>query len=286
MSEHVAPVPEDRRSLLARLLHADETTQGYLFWGPVVAAILVTEALGAFFDVPWPTISSTVGHLEDRWTIVAALVVGLIGATTYLALVGSGKSPLGRSLVRGEPKREVRFYTAWVPIAATILAGVVARSLTADKLQVGYAIYGTLAAFGLVIPSLLIVFRAEVQFPTLFFTVRKLEKRFHWVATLLVASLAILVIHLALYPWPDITKEPTQYAGLDARHAKRQALQAVSRLPGGGALKYSTQTRGVDGGHDAWLVFFTSASSSGQYSGCVVAVTDKAALPAPGCAST
>ena len=84
MTEHAAPMPEERRTFLQRLLHApdEETLQGYLFWGPVVAAILVTEALGAFFDVPWPTISSTVGHLENRWTIVAAIVVGLAPTAT------------------------------------------------------------------------------------------------------------------------------------------------------------------------------------------------------------
>jgi hypothetical protein len=95
----------------------------------------------------------------------------------------------------------------------------------------------------------------------------------------LVASLTILVIHLALYPWPDITKEPTQYAGLDARHAKAKAVRAVAR---NSSLKYSTQARGVDSGHDAWLVFFTS-SSGGTYGGCVVAVTDKTTTPAAGC---
>ena len=285
MTEHAAPMPEERRTFLQRLLHApdEETLQGYLFWGPVVAAILVTEALGAFFDVPWPTISSTVGHLENRWTIVAAIVVGLIGAAAYLALAGDPvrKTRYGRTRLRAGATRPVPYYTAAVPIAATIVAGAVARGFTADKLKVGYWIYGTLAVFGLVVPSLLLLARAEVQFPTLFFTVGKLRERFHWVATLLVASLAILVIHLALYPWPDITKEPTQYAGLDARHAKNRAVRAVA---GNSALKYSTQTRGVDGGHDAWLVFFTATGSSGgTYGGCVVAVTDKETKPASGC---
>jgi hypothetical protein len=278
-------MPEER-SFLQRLLHApdEKTLQGYLFWGPVVAAILVTEALGAFFDVPWPTISSTVGHLENRWTIVAAIVVGLIGAAAYLALTGGRKTELGRTYLRsGDPRRDpqpVPYYTAAVPIAATIIAGAVARGFTDDKLKVGYWIYGTLAVFGLVVPSLLLLAKAEVQFPTLFFTVGKLRARFHWVATLLVASLSILIIHLALYPWPDITKEPTQYAGLDANHAKKRAVRAVA---GNGSLRYSTQTRGVDGGKNAWLVFFTSTSSGGTYGGCVVAVTDKETKPAPGC---
>src|SRR5947208_3190913 len=45
---------------------------GYRFWGPVVAAILLTEVLGALADwlhrrtileIKWPTISSTVGQI-------------------------------------------------------------------------------------------------------------------------------------------------------------------------------------------------------------------------------
>jgi hypothetical protein len=48
---------------------------GYVFCGPIVIAILVVELLGSLsesFDdvIPWPTISTTVGHLEDRWAEV------------------------------------------------------------------------------------------------------------------------------------------------------------------------------------------------------------------------
>src|SRR6476646_869448 len=65
---------------------------GYRFWGPVVAAILVTEVLGALADwlhrrtileVKWPTISSTVGHLETLSPILAALVVAAVAAAAF-----------------------------------------------------------------------------------------------------------------------------------------------------------------------------------------------------------
>jgi hypothetical protein len=299
MAEQVAHVPDERPSLLARILHApdEETAQGYAFWGPVVGAILIVEVLGAAgdwlkkhlsIDVHWPTISSTVGHLENRWTIVAALVVGLIGASAYLALAGDSdrKTSLGRTRLRAGPTRPLPFYTAAVPIVATIVAWVVARSITEEKLVVGYWIYGTLAVFGIVVPSLLLLAKAEVQFPTLFFTARRLQRHNHWVATALVASLAILVIHLALYPWPDITKEPTQYAGLDARQARGRAVRSIAELRAGKTpLKYSTQARGVDNGEDAWLVFFTAATTDagGAYAGCVVSVRAEAVHPAAGC---
>jgi hypothetical protein len=285
----VAGTPEVRRGSLARFLHVpdDETAQGYLFWGPVVGAILVAEALGAFFHVPWPTISSTVGHLEDRWTIVAVIVVGIIAASAFHALTsGARRTSLGRTCLRAGETRPVPYYTAAVPIVATIVAGLGAWAVTDDKLVVGYWIYGTLAVLGIIVPSVLVaVLKRDVRFPTLFFTVGRLRERFHWVATLLVASLAILGVHLALYPWPDITKEPTQYAGLDARAAKAKAVQTVAALRAGKEpLAYSTQTRGVDNGKDAWLVFFTArTSAAGAFGGCVVAVRNGAARPAPGC---
>jgi hypothetical protein len=290
MAERAAPAPGEQRGSLARFLHApdDETAQGYLFWGPVVVAILVAELLGAFFDVPWPTISSTVGHLEDRWTIVAAIVVGIIAAAAFHALTGGAmkRTSLGRTQMRAGETRPVPYYTAAVPIVATIVAGLAARAVTDNKLVVGYWIYGTLAVLGIILPSVLVaVFKRDVQFPTLFFTVARLRERFHWTATLLVASLAILGVHLALYPWPDITKEPTQYAGLDARHAKAKALQAMAELRSGKEpLRYSTQARGIDSGKDAWLVFFTAPKdAAGAYGGCVVAVRNDTARPSPGC---
>src|SRR5437868_7630475 len=114
------PTPQEHRSAYARALNAPDarTAQGYLCWGPVVAAILIAEALAAFAHVHWPTISSTVGHLENRWTWVAAVVVGIIAAGAYLAVaVGSErKTDLGRIRLRGGEMRPVPYYTALVPI--------------------------------------------------------------------------------------------------------------------------------------------------------------------------
>src|SRR5256885_13635043 len=77
---------------------------GYRFWGPVVAAILVTEVLGALADwlhrrtlleVKWPTISSTVGHLETLSPILAALVVGAIAMIAFEALTYPARRRVG-----------------------------------------------------------------------------------------------------------------------------------------------------------------------------------------------
>jgi hypothetical protein len=290
VSERAQPLHEQPRLLLARSLHApdSQTAQGYLFWGVVVGLILLVEALAAFAHVDWPTISSTVGHLENRWTWIAAVVVGIIGAGAFLALAvpAERKTSLGYTRVWSGDLRDVRFYTAAVPIAATLVALVVARIFTHDKFVLGYWIYGTLAVTGLVIPSLLVFLKLQVQFPTLFETVRRIEGKVHyWVATAIAAGLAVLTIHLALYPWPDITKEPVKYAGLDARQARASAIRAVADARAGKPpLKYSTQARGVDNGNDAWLVFFTATDTTGAYGGCVVSVTEDAAKPAQSCA--
>ena len=55
------------------------------------------------------------------------------------------------------------------------------------------------------IPSLAAyLFARDVPFPTLFGTVADLERRFHLAALVIAAGLAVLLIHLAFYPWPNI----------------------------------------------------------------------------------
>jgi hypothetical protein len=44
-----------------------------------------------------------------------------------------------------------------------------------------------------------------VPFPSLITTLRDLERRVPLVALVVLAGLVILLIHLALYPWPDVS---------------------------------------------------------------------------------
>lgn len=296
--EHVqqarAPAPE-AAAREGRPL-SDEERRGYLFWGPVALAIGVTEVLGigsverrVGFDVPWPTISSTVGHLQERWTIVSAIVVGVVGAVAFHALAyrdRDERTTLGRTLRldTGEPPR-LRFYNWRLSILPAVVAGLAAGSLTDDEYKVGYAIYGSFALYGVVVPSLLVRFaHREVGFPTLFFTFRSLRARHTWIATAVAGLFAVLVLHLAIYPWPDITSEPARYAGLTAREARIRADETLRELRPGSTLRYTTQTRGVVRGQDAWLVFFSSpAGQEPIHAGCVVTVTETDVTPAPEC---
>jgi hypothetical protein len=65
-----------------------EELHGYAFWGPVALAVLVTELLGTgwFGSYGWPTISSTVGHLQDLNDLWGVPVVGLIGIAAFYAM--------------------------------------------------------------------------------------------------------------------------------------------------------------------------------------------------------
>ena len=96
------------------------------------------------------------------------------------------------------------------------------KPLSSD-FHVGYFLYGSIAFFWIVLPSLYAFIRGrDAAFPTLFMTIVDLEewlgswRRWPWlhrlgqglswlVAFALVWGLVFLMIHLTLYPYPDIT---------------------------------------------------------------------------------
>jgi len=206
---------------------------GYLVWGVTTAAIVIPELSAVFTkQVIWPTISGTVGHLEYEhdWVglIVVALIVGvLFGVIRYPATrLGPhvtptvGRTTLGR-LTRALPKEKQ--LTPWflaglgagVLIASVITAGIDPN----DHFVLAYVMYGTIGCFFLAVPSALAFFDAkDVPFPTLFRTIANLEVRFRPIAFVPVIGLVILLIHLALYPWPAVFHQlkgltpPTTYS--------------------------------------------------------------------------
>ena len=264
--------------------------RGYWFWGPTILIILTVELLGALSStfknkIPWPTISGTVGHLEKRWDWVAVIVVGVITATAFQALAykAGARTVTGRSQRPGAPPAQESGYNWLFVLIPGLIALGLAVAFEASKIQLGYVIYGVLAVFGIVIPSVFaFVVNKEVQLPTLFFTLDRLRRRFHDAALILVTGLAILVVHLAFYPWPDITHESASFAGLTAQKARDKAEQQVRGLRGSlPQLQYSTQSRAVSDGHDVWLVYFLNAS--GASSACVVTVTGNSVAETEAC---
>jgi hypothetical protein len=192
---------------------ASAERNGYWFWGLMALFVGVPEVLAALSnrleaDIPWPTISDLIGrHLERHHHWVALVVMGVIVVVAYHAATyrptQQGR-PLRKDCEHADDWQWGGWYIVCVAVAGAA-AGLAASALGADKYQLGFVIYGTLALAALA-PSVLAYFNAVVlDVPTLFATLAYLQKRAHPVAALTVALLVVLLFHLALYPWPNYT---------------------------------------------------------------------------------
>lgn len=288
--------------------------RGFAFWAPVGLAIGAVELAGALSGafrnfIPWPTISSTIGHIEEVASWVGVIVVAVIAMVAYFAVthglaVTRGIDPEqqtdhGRLIPPNVDKSQIQnvkvkrrflaFRYDWIFVfaATAVVAFLVNRFWSDDKLVLGYSIYGSFLVFGILIPSALVRWaHLDARFPSLWIPVSVLGQRYRATPFVLVAGLSVLAVHLALYPWPDITRESTSYAGLSARAAQTRAITQIAQLRADmPKLRYSTQARGVADGKNAWLVYFTPATGSGAapYSGCVVIVRDASVTPSAEC---
>jgi hypothetical protein len=202
---------------------------GYITWLTAGVVIAVPEVSAAASGrVPWATISETVGHLEARATWVAPLVVGYLVFAAYHAVphlspgaqvvtpAGQPRTEGGRLTAvpsRHDDVRDRMPTTTFVVFAIVALGVVVAGTLVAatvssDRYVVGYVLYGLIAVFWVLVPTILAYwFKKDVPFPPLSTTLGYLERRWHVVAVLVLAGLAVLALHLAFYPWPDIIRD-------------------------------------------------------------------------------
>lgn len=215
--------PGFRRWLEARFGDLEPTVErGYWVWAVVGVLIAVPEIWAAAGKPPWPTISGTIGHLEARWNIVAVVVVAalVLIAAHAVRLPFTGHHPVarqadGRSLgrtaggrftVRPGQDGELRPFVYLAPaVAAVVVGSILARSLSDNKWILGYVIYGLLAVFCVIIPSVLANLpMPDAPFAGVFPTLADLQRRLHFVGMIILAGLVVLLIHLALYPWPDV----------------------------------------------------------------------------------
>jgi hypothetical protein len=74
----------------------------------------------------------------------------------------------------------------------------------ASEFQLGYVIYGVRGVFGIIISSILAFSANGLSALQRFLHDREAGHRVHDVAVILVAGLTILVVHLAVYPWPSV----------------------------------------------------------------------------------
>jgi hypothetical protein len=208
-------------------------------WLFFAVLVLVPELWAAFWgkSAKWPTISGTVGALEYDHPVLALVVAGVIVLCVYSAF-RYPPTLTGVLPVRGLPPKEaggapgdpvlpyrtpslrltrsptpVREIAAglYFGIALLVIAGgtaiAAAKTDIDGEFAVGRTLYGLTAAVWVVIPSLLAWpkrLAVDVPFPTLFETLRSLERRLRIIALAVAAGLVILLIHLVLYPWPSI----------------------------------------------------------------------------------
>jgi hypothetical protein len=239
-------------------------SRGYGFWVPTIAVLVAFELLGVFSDwfrdlVRWPTISSTVGHLEKLTDFTALAVVWLIAAVAFHTTVYRVQlREHGRSFRPGRGPRpdEDRFwwYGGYFVLAVGIAVALICRAAELSKYTYGYVLYSVLAIVVLIVPSSLAYWRAElVRFPTLFYTVYKLRQHHYLLALPIISGLTVLTFHLALYPWPSIQPSPT-FAGLNPAEARQEAKKIMT----GSKRKapYSAEAHGIDDGNETWFVYF------------------------------
>lgn len=283
---------------------SEDERRGFAFWVPVALAIGAVELAGALSGafrnfIPWPTISSTIGHLEEGASWVGVVVVAVIAMVAYGSVQKRAAARTDQPEAAPPDTRELKqvdftkpvvrhFHYSWPTVLlATGLTAWLVHSFDDGKYVLGYAIYGSFLVFGVLVPSALARWqKTKVRFPALPLTLGALSTRFPATTMVVVAGLAILVIHLALYPWPDLTRESASYAGLKAGQARAGAADAIKAARAGlPPLVYSAQTRGIAEGREAWLVYFSPATGSGAlpYSGCVVLVTEAKVEPSAEC---
>ena len=208
-----------------------------------IPELLAAAGAGLGF-LHFKTISETTGHLERYHPWVELVVVAAIVFFVFSYVRVSphaersqkelGRTPGGRLRTDGHADHEARESfddeeprRIFLVAAAVVLAGVAFATWAAVEwwdderhFHPSYVLYGLLFLFWLVIPSLVVFFGGrEVPFPTLFRTVRNLEQWLEgarlprnlgpllaWLVTyVILTGLVILLIHLTLYPYPDIT---------------------------------------------------------------------------------
>ena len=108
----------------------------------------------------------------------------------------------GAPVLKGRQQWDVLPYFMFATAAVVATALIASRS--DNRFMVGYVLYSLIAIVWVVVPNVAAYrFKRDVPFTTLFFTVRCLSRRLQFVAAVIAALLVILLIHLALYPWPS-----------------------------------------------------------------------------------
>jgi hypothetical protein len=215
---------------------------GYVVWGVALGFVFVPEILAAIpfseSQLPFPTISRTMGHLEyvhAEWTLLPTTLIVLVLYTLWREPAGAKRTPGGRLTFKAqtsppsyddETVRDIWFVLRTLAIAAVVLGGTLLayhewpnQYVNGDKLpnyRVAYVLYGSIGLFWIALPTIQsLVSGKDAGFPTLIRTVRNLEewigdhvgKAAAWALSfVLVWGMVFLLLHLTFYPFPNITR--------------------------------------------------------------------------------
>jgi hypothetical protein len=76
------------------------------------------------------------------------------------------------------------------------------------KQDFGYIVWGCLAVIVIVTEVMAKIGSTWLRLPSMAATAADLQARWPWVATIILAGMAVLAVHLVFYPWPDLNLKP------------------------------------------------------------------------------
>jgi hypothetical protein len=204
---------------------------GYIVWGVAFLIAIVPELLAAVplteSQLPFPTISRTVGHLEalqPAWEILPTALVVLFMYALFRA-----PQHVADPHDADDERPALRVFLRNAAICVAVVAGVTVfaflhwpnQYVNGHKLpnfEVAYCLYGTTFLLFLAAPTVTALVDAKHPYPSLVRTVVNLEQ---WIADghdrfrralayvvgfVIVWGMVFLLLHLTLYPFPNITR--------------------------------------------------------------------------------
>ena len=73
-----------------------------------------------------------------------------------------------------------------------------------SKQDLGYVVWGCLAVLATSTEIMAWLGKTWLRLPSIARTAADLQARWPWAATIILAGMAVLAVHLVFYPWPDL----------------------------------------------------------------------------------
>jgi hypothetical protein len=205
---------------------------GYVVWGSAFVVTIVPELLASINAVekhlPFPTISRTIGHLEVVNPVWEIFPTALIVLFVY-ALVTAPAAVAAPTTDEDVVPHELRAFVvqAVLCVALLVAVAIAAAAIWPDQhlaggagkepnFYVAYCFWGTTFVIWVVLPTITALRGRVHPYPSVTKTIVNVERAIvaklgsgaAWVVgVVLVWGMVFLLLHLTLYPFPDITRE-------------------------------------------------------------------------------